>query len=274
MPILAPALTTVVQTAQQRVDVTISGWDVDGPVDVYRIHPDGSRWQVRGAEGVYGGVGVAFDDEAPFMVPLRYVARNGAGTEYISDPVVINEPGPWLSVPGIATMSSAVQVMAEPSPARQRPSAYLSPMQTPTPGQPVFPLAIHTAQVAPSFALDIRAKSIDAANAILTMTATAPVLLLRMPGTLLPWQYVSVSAVTPSPVVPYRRMGCDGAGDNGEVGEWYDVRLACQVTSRPVGGYVGDPDASWQALLDDGLTWQDLLDRGLTWLDLLQRGWD
>ena len=78
---------------------------------------------------------------------------------------------------------------------------------------------------------------------------------------------VQVGALQEAPVT--KRIDLSGRGDD----EWVRWSLECQVADAPVGGVVGDPTATWQALKDSGKTWGDLLAAGTTWLDLLKGEW-
>lgn len=70
-----------------RMGVTLSGWSADGPVDVYRVHPDTSRHLVRGMSGVSGGTAFGWDYEAPFLVPVHYEADDAGVTVSSFGPV-------------------------------------------------------------------------------------------------------------------------------------------------------------------------------------------
>ena len=103
-------ITAAVVTDPTRVSVSLTAWPVDGALTVTRVHPDGSRWPVRGADGlssvvVSGGVGAVLDDEAPYAQQLVYEA-----TSSVSPNLVTNgsfEAGTTGWSPTSATLSTA-----------------------------------------------------------------------------------------------------------------------------------------------------------------------
>lgn len=103
-------ITAAVVTDPTRVSVSLTAWPVDGALTVTRVHPDGSRWPVRGADGlssvvVSGGVGAVLDDEAPYMAQVIYEAVSS-----VSPNLVVNgsfESGTTGWTPISATVSTA-----------------------------------------------------------------------------------------------------------------------------------------------------------------------
>ena len=251
------AIAAAVETSPYpRIGVSLSAWAADGPVTVYRVHADTTRWPVRGTSDVSGAVAFGYDYEAPHAAPVHYEAVSGSTLIQSSD-AVIPLTSPYLSVPGLPQLATSVSMIAKPAVGRVRPRTILQPIGRST------AIVLGDNRKAGSFKLGLLTRSIDAAAAITAMLDRSGVLLLRMPGTRYAWQYVDVGNIAEEPV----QALLPDAGSAGALWSW---DLDCVVTDPPVGGIYGDPTATWQALLDTGKTWGDLVSAGRTWLDLLR----
>lgn len=261
-------ITAALVTNPDRVSVSLSGWSTDGNVAVYRIHPDGSRWLVRGAAGgsysvsVSGGVGAVLDDEAPYMLPVTYEALDG--TVVAAGSVTIPLDTAYLTVPGLPSYRMPVTLLGKPGAGRERPGTVMAPRGRRN------RVRISDALKGRSFGVRLRTYTFADADLLETLVERGATLLLRMPGTRWPWTYVSVSSLSSEPVVHYRPQSGSGPDD---VAAWEEWTLACEESDSPVGGIYGDPAASWDALEADGKTWDQLEAAGVTWDDLEIGAW-
>lgn len=263
------AITATVVTNPDRISISLSAWAADGPVAVYRVHADGTRWLVRGGQGgtttvtVSGGVAAVFDDEAPHMVPVTYEASSGA-TLISSSAVTISVDGGYLSVPGLPSFRAAVNLVAKPGARRPRPRTVMRPRGRRN------AVIIGDNRKGREFTLSLRTKTFADADHIEDILDQAGTVLLRMPGTRWAWLYVDVGDLSPAPTVHYRPV--DGSDAN-DVGAWEEWTLECIETDPPVGGVYGDPTASWDVLQATGKTWDQLKVAGVTWLDRARGAW-
>lgn len=254
------AITTTVDLSRYRVGVELSGWSADGPVTVYRVHGDGSRYPVRGMSAVSGGAAFGWDYETPLSASFTYEADD-AGT-VASAAVSLDSRDSTLTVPGLPSFGGVVYPVGKPSMSHDRPTVDLDIL-----GRTTY-ISKSDALKAPSFTLALRTKTEADAYSLRATFAISPVLLLRIPGTIYTdWCYVRAGSLNPEPTVHYRAP-VGAAADH--VANWYVWTLDCLITDAPVGGTVGDPTSTWQALKDTGMTWQDLKDTGLTWLQVLK----
>ncbi len=252
-----------------RISLTLTGWANNGALAIYRVHPDGTRWLVRGSQGgdttvtVTAGVAAVFDDEAPHMQAVTYQALSG-GTTVTSGAVTITLAGGYLSVPGLPSFRIPVELIAKPSAIRPRPRTVMRPRGR------TKAVVIGDNRKGREFALRIRTRTFDQARLLEEVTDQAGTLLLRMPGTRWAWTYVDIGDLSDEAVTPYRaQTGIDPT----EVGAWEEWTLPCIETSPPVGGVYGDPTASWDALNATGKTWDQLKVAGVTWLDRARGAW-
>lgn len=261
---MAPVVTAVVDQPALRVSVSLSGVTPDGPVEVWRVHTDGTRDRLRGLPDVSGGVSQVYDYLAPYtpvagQVQFRYELTL-AGTLYVS---------PWrelvsaqarlrsASLPGTeATFAIAERI----SPTYTRPQEVLQPIGRAT------PIVQSGVRQAGRFALSAMTRTLAEAAALRQALSMSSTLLLQMPTELESYLYVAVGDVTRAPVG--RVLGST------TLHLW---SLDCTVVDAPPGGIVGDPSASYQALVDKGWTYQQMLDwRGTgatTYLDVIKGGY-
>lgn len=256
---MAAIATSVETTPNPRVGVSLSAWAADGPVDVYRVHPDTSRWLVRGMSSVSGAVAFGWDYEAPHMVAFHYEALSSS-TLIVSPDTTVPVDGAYLSAPGLPTLASPVELVGKPKVVRARPRTVLRPIGR------ADAVVIGDSRKSGEFGVRLRTRTSADADVLDDILAW-PTLLLRIPGTRYPWQYVDVGDVDDDPSVSYRPVN---PADPYDVGAWSEWDLPCVVTGMPVGGIVGDPTASYQAWRDNppGTTYGD--DRTNTYLQLLQ----
>lgn len=253
------AIALEVDTDLMRVGVTLSAW-TNGNTVVYRQHADGMSYTVRGAQPfvVSGGVGFVWDYEPPFNEPVTYRADSGSST-ITSAPVTVASEDAWLRAPGLPSLDMQVKLPGKPPQiTHARPSSIRYPMGNST------PIVRSGARRAAQFDLTVRVRSDDEAGALERLLHQAPVMLLQVPLTRLAWRFVHVADANEVPVVEYG----DVDDDPHRVGMWSDYLLTCVEVSRPLGDVFGDPSASYQAYLDEGLTYQDLT--AYTYLDLLR----
>lgn len=261
-------LTATVVTNPDRVSLSLTAWAADGPVAVYRVHADGTRWLVRGAAGgdasvtVSGGVGAVLDDEAPYMQAVTYTAVSGAST-IASGSVTISIDTAYLTVPGMPSFRMPVALIAKPSAPRPRPRTVMRPRGR------RHAVIIGDTRKGREFEVRLRTYTFAQADLLESVCDQAGVLLLRVPGTRWPWTYVDIGDLVAAPVVPYRATDAGAFG----VGAWEEWTLSCIETDPPVGGIYGDPTASWDALNTAGKTWTTLNTAGKTWPDLARGAW-
>jgi hypothetical protein len=255
-------ITTTTDLDRLRVGVELSGWGTDGPVSVFRVHSDGSRHEVRSMSAVSGGAAFGWDYETPLSAAVTYEADDTTGTvTSAAATLAVAYNVATLTVPGLPSFGGVVLPASKVSPTRKRPSVALDVI-----GRSTYIVKSDVLK-APEFTLELYTQTDAEAYSLTSMFAIAPVLLLRMPGTrVTDWCYVSVGDLEERPGIPFKTRPDSGRTD-GEFATW---SLSCQVTDAPVGGMVGDPTSTWQALKDTGMTWQQLKDMNLTWLQVLK----
>jgi len=232
-----------------RISVTIGGWAADGPIIVYRVHPDGTSWAVRGIPDVSGGASFGYDYEAPLNSMVSYTAA-GVSSGYVSTGVT----DAWLLVPGLP--QQAQKVLPEgpvPDNKYPRPQAVLTgPFRK-------YPAVEYGEQQSANAPLSFLTQTDAEYASLMSIFAQSGTLLFRAPGTKFDWRYVMTSDLSDSTEDPVTIVSCSTV-----------------AVLAPAGGAFGDPSASYQALLDSGRTYQTLLDwkgTGATvYLDLLRGG--
>lgn len=250
------AIAVTIDATYLRFGITLSAWAADGPVTVYRVHEDGTRWAVRGMSDVSGGSAFGYDYEGPLSAYVTYEATSGATlVQSVQRRIAVAPNIATLTVPGVPTMGGTVLPARKPKMSRSRPQAKLV----------IFgraePLVLSDTLKSPEFTLDLLTLTDAEAYALTATLEVSSTLLLRMPGArVVDWCYVSTGALEDNPA-PYK----GGLGE--EVTEW---SIPCQVTSPPVGGVFGDPTATYQARVDTGATYQDAVNSGRTYLDRLK----
>lgn len=246
--------------AYLRVGVTVSGFSVDGPVVVYRVHEDGTRWAVRGVSDVSGGSAFGYDYETPLNAPVTYEVTDGAVLTS-SATVTVSAGGATLTIPGVPSMGGPVLVVGKPQLGRSRPSTTLEVFGRAT------PIVLSDTLKAPAGKLVVRTRTDTEAYQLTATLQLGSVFLLRVPGSrVTDWAYVMVGDVAEDPMVGYGSANMPP----GSVAEWSDWTLQVQVVSPPVGGMFGDPTASYQSRVDTGATYQDAVNSGRTYLDRLR----
>lgn len=262
-------ITATIVTNPDRISVSLAAWAADGPVTVYRIHPDGSRWLVRGAAGgdttvtVSGGVGAVLDDEAPYMQAVTYTAVSGASS-IASGSVTLAVTTPTLTVPGLPSYRIDVEPIVKPSATRTRPRTVMRPRGRRN------AVVIGDTRKGREFELQLSTLSYPDADLLESVLDANGVVLLRFPGHRWPWLYIDVGDFSSRAVVDW--LPTDGT-DPANGGAWEDWSLSCIETDPPVGGIYGDPTASWDAVTLAGKTWTALNTAGKTWLDMSLGRW-
>lgn len=256
------SVTTSLDTTYLRVGVNLSGWAADGPVDVYRVHADGSRNIVRGMSAVSGGAAFGWDYETPLSASITYEAWNG-GTLVASSATTLTAPSKArLSVPGLPGFGGAVVLAKRPEFRRPRQSATLTPIGR------VNPIVKSDTLKAPSFTLPLLTFSDSDAYRLMSTLEVAPVLLLRVPGhRVIDWCYVSTGNVSEAPLAVYFPGATHTDTDTATWAAW---EVECQVTDSPVGDVFGDPTATYQASLNAYATYSARLSANATYLDALR----
>lgn len=103
-----PSITAAVQGTGAFVSLNLAG---TGPVTVYRVEPVGEKLLRGSPFTLSGGVGVAFDYEAPFDTPVTY--RMVDGSSYYSAEVTVPSAGiDWLRSLSSPYLSQPVEVVA------------------------------------------------------------------------------------------------------------------------------------------------------------------
>lgn len=262
---MAGTLTATPDPGRQRVAVELGGWVApsDGPLTVYRVHPGGTQYPVRGLSATSGGAAFAYDYETPFGTPVTYTALDGT-TTVTSTSATLTVPlqltGGWLSVPGLPSYGQPITPTGKPETLRARPQAVIVPWGRAT------PIVLSDTRKSLTFAVNVRTHTDAEAVALTAMLDASDVLLMRLPATRTGWQYVAVGDVRESPDIP------TAAADRipGDVDEWSVWTLPCTVVDSPVGGIFGDPNASYQVILDTYPTYTALLAGKATYLDVLK----
>lgn len=255
------AITLTLDPASYRIGVDLSDWSTSGTVEVLRVHQDGTRHPVRGMSAVSGGVGFAWDYEAPLSAPVTYEAMDG-GTLVSSAPgaLVVPHCTALLTVPGMPSFGGVVSPIGKVSPRRARAAVEIDIIGRGT------DITKYDVLKSASFDLTLRTKTDAEAYALTAMVAIAPILLLRMPGTrVTDWCYVGVRSLAEAPFVHYK---AEPGASPSDVAYWATWSLDCRVEDAPIGDVVGAPNSTWQALKDTGKTWDQIKD--LTWLDVLK----
>lgn len=252
-------ITAAVVTDPTRVSVSLTAWPVDGALTVTRVHPDGSRWPVRGADGlssvvVSGGVGAVLDDEAPYMAQVIYEA-----VSLVSNPVTVDIDTAFVTVPGLPGLRMPLTLVAKPGASRERPATVITPRGRRN------RVVISDALKGRLFQVRVRTKTFAEADLLEDLAESGATLLLRMPGTRWPWVYATVTKLEAEPVVHYRPAADASPTD---VSAWEEWVLSCEESDPPVGGITGDPTGSWDAITAAGLTWDQLTAAGVTWAAL------
>lgn len=255
-----PTITTTVDTDYARVGVTLSGFPADGPVDVYRVHPDDTRHLVRGVSDISGGAAFGWDYEAPLSAPVHYEADDGS-TVIASGETAIPERRAWLRSPGLPFLDMPVDIAAVPSTERSRPTVVLRPF-----GRRSAIVLSDTAK-SPEFTIRFRTYTYDDADSLVALFEQTPTGLLLMPGAREAHRYVSLGSLVEVPVTGYIARDGQDEDDPGAMSEW---EVECVVTDSPVGGIFGDPTASYQAVLDATPTYAALLAGNPSYLDVLK----
>jgi hypothetical protein len=110
-----PSITATVQGTGAFVSLDLVG---TGPVDVYRQEPKGDVLLRGSPFTLSGGLGLAFDYEAPFDTPITY--RMDDGADYYSSSVTVPSGGiDWLRSLSSPYLSSPVEVTSFPEKAAQ-----------------------------------------------------------------------------------------------------------------------------------------------------------
>jgi hypothetical protein len=250
-----------------RVGVTLDGWASprNGSLQVYRVHPDTTEYPVRGSgpAGTWAtsnGVAFAWDYEMPLGVAVTYYAMDGA-TRVDSPSTSLNIAKAWLKVPGNPGSDLQVDVEGKPEQARRRPAMILEPLGREN------PVVVVDSRKGSRFKMRLRTKTDAAATALVAALKTNSVNLLEMPGVRDNWRYIAILDIVEHPFVDYRAPA--GAPTN-HVAYWSDWELDCIVVDRPTGGIVGDPTASYAALVSTYATYSALRSAKSSYLDVLR----
>lgn len=256
------AITTTLDATYTRVGVSLAAFSVDGPLDVFRVHSDGSRNRVRGMSAVSGGVAFGWDYETPLSVPVTYEAWSGA-TLITSSATTLPAPSRgMLTVPGLPSFGGPVTLARRVEFKRPRTQATLRPI-----GRAV-PIVKSDVLGAPSFTLPLLTLSDAEAYRLLSTLTVAPVLLLRVPGVrVLDVCYVSTGSVNEVAVSKYFPDATTGPTHETTWAAW---EVDCQVVDAPEGGVFGDPTATYQASLDQYATYSARLAAHSTYIDALR----
>ena len=266
---MARAVTAVVEAASLRVSVSLSGVTPDGPVEVWRAHSDGTRDLLRGLPPVYGGVSQVYDYLAPYtpvagQLQFRYELTSG-GTLYTSAWLDLVSVDVRLRAPAYPGTEAVVCPLRRPSVSMSRPQSIMEPIGRET------PIVQSGVMQAGRFTLAVEVYSYAAARALERLLRMSPTVLLQRPAEMDSWQYVSVGTPERSPFADNLLPTVDG-----DVGSWMRYSLPCTVVDAPPGGIMGDPSASYQALVTNGWTYQQLLNwKGAgttTYLDVIKGG--
>lgn len=259
---MASITVTTETSPYPRFGVALTAWAADGPVDVYRVHADTSRWLVRGVSAVSGGVAFGYDYEAPYSAVVHYEAISGT-TSIVSSDVSLALDTAVLSAPGLPAFTMVVTPVSKP---RQvtlgRDRTVLQPWGRSS------AVVLGDTRKTGVFTIRFRTYGHAESDALANMFNQVDVLLLRLPRTRYPWQYVDVGDVDESPVLDRRAYG--DPADATDPGTWSEWDVPCVTTGAPIGGIFGDPTASYQAWKDDppGTSYDD--DDTNTYLQLLQ----
>lgn len=255
---MTATVTATVDSIYRRVGVQLSGWtSADGPVSVTRVHADTSEWPVRATASTSAGQTFMWDYEAPFRQPVTYYAMDGSN-KVVSAATTLSFDEQWLRVPGFPIDDLQLHVVEKPAVTRSKPEAKLRPLGRAT------PIVLSGTRSAPEFTLRVRTTTDDDADNLVQAISDGSTFLLLIPGTRTAWQYVTVSDVVETPVVPYR------AQTPGDEGEWAIWDLPCTVVDRPIGGIFGDPTASYGAIAATYSTYAALRSAKATYLDVLK----
>jgi hypothetical protein len=84
-----------------------------GLMNVYRVHPDGTRYLViTNGVAVLNGEWSGYDYHPPFNTPLTYQAEAGGVVSPLSPTVTVNSDQAWLIHPSVPELSMQVEIMA------------------------------------------------------------------------------------------------------------------------------------------------------------------
>lgn len=254
---------------QPRISVEVEHWP-DGPIEVWRGHPDGTGHRIY-CPDVSGGVTQVYDYSPPLTGTVYYQARRDAVT-ISSNTVDLGVADAWLSVPGLPEFAVAAEITTKPGRSRDRTVGRAYPHGRST------PITRGGALRSASIPLQVRTRTEAAADALADVLEAQTRLLLRIPGVgaRRSWQHVDVSGVSEDPAVHFTPE--TAAAD--DVGWWLVHDIACTVAGDPPAVPFGDPTASYDLLLSpDGSTtrtYQQQLDwkraGGTTYLEWLKGG--
>lgn len=253
---MAAVITATVDQTYRRVQVQLTGWTVDGTIVVTGTSGDDS-WPVRGLTDVLGGATLGYDYEAPLDSPVTYTASSGA-TLVTSNTVTVGVTTARLVAPSLPGLNVDVEIISTAAVTRQRPRAVLHPIGRRT------AIAITGDLSAGSFMLGIRTRTDDDAAALESLLAASSTVLVQWPGTRRDHTYVDTGDVEESPVVGFRHTV------PGDVGDWAEWSVECDIVDRPEGGLYGDPTASWGAIVAAYATWGALMADKASWLRVLE----
>lgn len=254
-------ITTSVDPVYNRVGVTLSAFSADGAITVERVLVStGARAPMRAVSAVSGGSAFGWDYEAPFGVPVRYEAYDGATLIASSDATV---PGveAWLRSPGLPVLDLAIELLDVPPTKRERPRVVLRPF-----GRASALVLSDTAKSA-EFQLVVRTYGYTQADQLVELFSQTPTALLLMPGGREPYRYVSLGNLVEAPLVKYRAADGSDVDDPGGIFEW---SLDCVVTDAPTGGLYGDPTSSYATVAATFATYSTLLAAKPSYLELLK----
>ena len=252
---------TIIVTADlnyRRVGVQLGGWAApDGSETVFRVHPDTSEWTVRGLDHTSGGAGFAWDYEAPLGLPVTYYAFDGSA-KVVSAPVTLASAAFMLRVPGLPAMDVTLDLTAKPVRTIPRASTTMRPLGRDT------AVVLQSSRQKGDFAVVVETHS-DQEGDALDLALRQGTLLMLLPGTRRPWQYVAVTDALETPFIS--TTVSVAAGDPGSWATW---SLPCTVVAVPVGGVFGDPTASYQVVRDTYATYTTVRAAKATYLELLK----
>lgn len=247
-----PELTATYDPDYVRVGVEGKDFDDALPLTLTR---DGEP--VRGGEGIVPSAGAFFlwDYEAPYSVPLSYVADFGASTASAAS-VTVPVTGAWLRAPGLPSLDLPILPREVPALTQPRPSTTLRPLGRRK------PVVLSTARAAGEFVLNVWTQSDTEAAALQALVDEAAVVLLLMPGARgVEHVYVALGDVDQAPLTGH----LTGAGES-----WTLWSLPATIVDSPIGGVYGDPTASYQVVLDTLATYSALDAAHDTYLSVLR----
>lgn len=254
-------MATIVATADlahyARIGVQLSTWSVDGPETLYRVHPDQTQYPVRSLPDVSGAASFVYDYEAPLGIPVYYTALDGV-TTVTSNTVTLNSTTPMLKVPGQPDFLATFELIGRPEVTRPRQRNVFYPIGRKT------AVVLGGKRTAGEFTIQFETHSQTEANNLDEVLDRDVTMLLLLPNTRYPYQYVDIGDTKDAPFAEWLSLV------DGDPGSWAVWSLPVITVDRPIGELYGDPTSTYDLVNTTYASYNALLAAKPTYLDILK----